>query len=147
MKDKIPKTVMAIGVFFVFSLSAQAQIIRADDILGKWVTADNSMEVTIYKSIYFYYGKITAVNGEQYDVNNPDESSKDKPLLNLVTLQEIKYDRQEESWAGGTLYDPRDGKTYRCHISFFSSNKRELKVRTFMPFSLKSRIQRWTKAD
>ncbi|MCU0353147.1 MAG: DUF2147 domain-containing protein [Cytophagales bacterium] len=147
MKNKIPKTATAIGVFFVLFSPAQAQIIRADDILGKWVTADNSMEVTIYKSIYFYYGKITAVNGEQRDVNNPDASLKDRSLLNLVVLQDVKYDRREESWSNGTLYEPRDGKTYRCQISFFSSNKQKLKVRIFMPFSIKGRIQSWTKAN
>jgi uncharacterized protein (DUF2147 family) len=146
IKNKIPKTVTAISIFFCFLLPAQAQIIHADDILGKWITADNSMEVTIYKSNLFYYGKITAIDGEQYDVNNPDALLRDRPLLSLVILQGVKYDR-EESWRNGSLYDPRDGKTYHCQISFFSSNKQKLKVRSFLSFSMKSRIQSWTKAN
>jgi uncharacterized protein (DUF2147 family) len=147
MKNKIRETALLIIVFFCFLLPVQAQIIYADDILGKWVTTDNSMEVTIYKSNHFYYGKITAISGEKYDVNNPDVSLRDRPLLNLVILEGLKYDRREESWSSGSLYEPRDGKTYHCQISFFSSNKQKLKVRSYLSFSIKSRIQSWVKVN
>ena len=45
---------------------------------------------------------------------------------------------------GGTVYDPKNGKTYKCKITYQGD---KLDVRGFVGFSLLGRTAVWTKAD
>jgi uncharacterized protein (DUF2147 family) len=46
-------------------------------------------------------------------------------------------------WEDGTIYDPENGKTYRCKITLESPNR--LNVRGFVGISLFGRTTVWTR--
>ena len=53
------------------------------------------------------------------DENNPDEGARSESILGMTLLwgfERRSADGDEESWGGGRIYDPKNGKTYKCKI-------------------------------
>lgn len=102
-------------------LSVSAVIYSQDNILGVWLTSDGKSKIEIFKSGDQYDGKIVWVldsidpNTGKYwaDVYNPDPSLRHRPVHDLVILDNFKYQPDKNIYSGGTLYFPRNGKSYR----------------------------------
>ena len=69
---------------------------------------------------------------------------KDKSILGMTILWGLK--RDGDSWGGGEILDPQNGKTYRCEITVGGDGK-SLKVRGFVGFSLFGRTQTWLRQE
>ena len=65
---------------------------------------------------------------------------KDKPILGMTILWGLKKDG--DTWAGGEIFDPKNGKTYRCKMKL-SEDGKSLNVRGFIGISLIGRTQIW----
>ena len=52
------------------------------------------------------------------DKENPDAELAKKPLLGLVIVKGFTYNADKERWTGGSIYDPKNGKTYDCYAWF-----------------------------
>jgi uncharacterized protein (DUF2147 family) len=123
---------------------------KTDDILGTWLNQEATGKVTIYKEHGKYFGKIVWLrepndkdSGKpRTDKENPDPKLKNTPLVGLVNLKDFNFNGKDE-WSGGTIYDPKNGKTYKCYIEFESANK--LKIRGYVGVSLLGRNTYWTK--
>jgi len=50
------------------------------------------------------------------DKNNPDPGRKGDPVLGLVILKGMTSNSGTRRWEGGTIYDPKNGKTYAAFI-------------------------------
>jgi uncharacterized protein (DUF2147 family) len=132
-------------------LSVSAQAHKADDILGTWLNQEATGKVTIYKENGKYFGKLVwlrtpndSITGKpRTDKENPDASLKATPLIGLVNLKDFTFNGKEE-WSEGTIYDPKNGKTYSCKIQFESANK--LKIRGYVGVSMLGRNTFWTKS-
>jgi uncharacterized protein (DUF2147 family) len=59
-------------------------------------------------------------------------------------MKKIVFDGDEE-WNGGTIYDTKNGKTYRCYLKFDSPLI--LKLRGYIGFSLLGRTSHWFKTN
>lgn len=120
---------------------------KADDILGVWLTGNKRAHVQIYKSGEKYFGKIVWLiepneNGKpRMDVNNPEAKKKTQPLMGLVNLNNFVFD--DDEWEDGTIYDPKNGKTYSCVITLGPNNT--LNVRGYVGISLMGRTDIWTR--
>ncbi|MBX9449523.1 MAG: DUF2147 domain-containing protein [Taibaiella sp.] len=56
-------------------------------------------------------------NGQpKTDKNNPDKSRRGSPLMNLLVLRGFTK-KSATSFEGGTIYDPKNGKTYDCKMT------------------------------
>lgn len=148
-----------IGTFFLgllvltiwSGIGALAQSYKADDILGTWLNEEATGKIQLYKENGKYFGKVVwlkepndKVTGKpRTDVENPVEKLRSNPLVGLVNMRDFTFDGKEE-WSGGTIYDPKNGKTYKCYIRFDSPNK--LKVRGYIGVSLIGRSTFWTKS-
>ena len=105
----------------------------------------------LYKENGKYFGKLVwlreptdKVSGlPRTDKENPDEKLKSVPLIGLVNMKNFTFDGSDE-WSGGTIYDPKNGKTYKCYIRFESPAK--LKSRGYMGVSILGRNTYWTKS-
>ena len=53
--------------------------------------------------------------------------------------------KSDELWVGGTIYDPRDGKTYKCKMTLKSN--RTLVVRGYVGISLFGKTVVWTRIE
>jgi len=76
------------------------------------------------------------------DRENPDLSRRTQPLLGLVLLRDFDF-VQDVLWERGKIYDPENGKDYRCKMTLTSPDV--LRVRGFIGISLIGRTEVWTR--
>ncbi len=141
------KKIATIVAAFFICVNMFAQTVSADAILGTWLTGSGKGKVQIYKEGNKYNGKIVWLkepNREdgtaKLDKNNSDKSLQTRPIMGLNMLKGFIFD--EDKWTDGTIYDPENGKTYSCKITFRDG---KLDVRGYMGISLIGRTDTWFK--
>lgn len=146
----------AIAILYVFHAS-QAFAVKADDILGFWVTAGGNSRVEISKGSNSYSGKITAIREPNFlpgevngmdgslrvDINNPDKSLRRRSLVGLELMTGFSFNGEE--WIDGKTYDPESGKTYKCKMSIAEDGS--LYVRGYIGVSLLGRTTVWQRDE
>jgi uncharacterized protein (DUF2147 family) len=141
---------MALGAWPFTGLYAQTH--KSDDIAGIWLNQEGTAKISVFKVGSSFYGKIVwlkvpndSITGKpRTDVENPDPKLKAVPLLGLVNLKGFEFDGKDE-WKDGTIYDPKNGKTYSCYIKF--GTPESLKIRGYIGISLLGRTTLWTKSQ
>lgn len=149
------------GVMLLLAGSAVAQ--DGDAILGLWATdpegGGGEAHVRIYKEDGKYFGKIVWLaepvypdddpkgtpGEEKTDLNNPDPDLRGEPVIGLLITKDFVYNG-DGLWHKGTIYDPDNGKTYKCKIKYGDSDK-VLKVRGFIGISMLGRTTYWTRVE
>jgi uncharacterized protein (DUF2147 family) len=123
---------------------------QADPIEHEWYNEAKSGKIKIYKAKDGrFYGRISWLkepnrDGKpKLDYKNPDEALRNDPELGLMILKGFKKDG-DDTYNDGTIYDPKNGKTYSCKIT---RKGEELDVRGFIGFSLIGRTETWTRGD
>ena len=141
------KLLMLVACMTLF-LAANVCAQDSDAILGEWYTKDAKALVEIYKCNDLYCGKIVWLKeplekdgSEKLDDNNPDESKRTNKIIGLNLVSNFEF-KKKNKWAGGTIYDPDNGKTYACKMTL---KEDKLKVRVFIGISLIGRTQVWNK--
>jgi uncharacterized protein (DUF2147 family) len=138
-------------LFYLFQGTSLFAQHKPDDIVGAWLNEEGTAKVLIFKEKTSYYGKIIwlktpndSVTGKpRTDKLNPDPKYHNVPLVGLVNLRGFVFDGKDE-WSDGSIYDPKNGKTYKCYIKFESAEK--LKIRGYIGVSLLGRTTYWTKS-
>jgi uncharacterized protein (DUF2147 family) len=121
-------------------------------LLGRWFTEGYESIVQVYKGANGkYYGKITWLSDTYTaggklpkDENNPDVNMKNIPVVGLVVLKDFVYEGNQ-SFRDGTIYDPKNGKTYSCKAKL-TNNGTVFKLRGFIGVSIMGRTTTWLKA-
>ena len=127
------------------SLAATAQ--KADAVLGRWINPSGEGQVLIFKKDNKYYGKLVWLkipdrDGKpKLDIHNPDKNLATKPELGLELLKGFTFDGDDE-YEDGTIYDPKNGKTYSCKMTIKGNS---LKIRGYIGISLFGRSEVWTR--
>ncbi len=150
MKRTTTNFLLLLSLSLWSGLSAFSQVHKADDIIGTWLNEEATGKVQIFKEGSKYFGKLVWLKEpidketglSRKDKENPDLHLKTMPLIGLVNLKNFVFNGKDE-WANGTIYDPKNGKTYKCYIQFESTNR--LKIRGYIGFSLLGRNTYWTK--
>lgn len=122
---------------------------QQDPIEGIWYNEEKTSKIKIYKAKNDkFYGKIVWLeeperNGkERVDDNNPDEAKRNEPLIGLVVLK--GFEKDDDEYDDGTIYDPRNGKTYSCVMTLKGDR---LDVRGYIGFSWIGRTSEFTRAE
>ncbi len=122
-----------------------------DPFIGLWSTKDDDSIVEIYKTVNNeYLGKIvwlkdpfnddgTPVN----DAENPNIEKQNLPLIGLEILNGFTVNLNS-TLKDGTVYDPENGKTYKCTIK---KKKSDLIIRGFIGISILGRSEKWIKCS
>ena len=145
---------MILVVWLVFPSFGCA--VEGDDILGEWVTEDRDSRVEIFRKDHRYFVKIVALRHPNYlpgetngmdgkprlDSNNQNESLRSRPLVGIELMKDFRFDN--DKWIGGRIYDPKNGKTYKCEISLAEDGM--LHVRGYVGVSLLGRTTVWESA-
>lgn len=117
---------------------------------GKWKTIDDEtgkaksvVEIT-KKADGKYYGKVVQLLIKPADPNctKCSDDRKGKPVLGMEVIRGLKKDGDE--FTGGTITDPKTGKTYKCTIT---KDGNKLVVRGYVGISLIGRNQTWHKVN
>ncbi|MBD3321421.1 MAG: DUF2147 domain-containing protein [Chitinivibrionales bacterium] len=131
---------------FLLSLASVLLAENPDAITGKWINEEKDAVIEIYKNNTTYSGKIiwaeeqAEKNKTVTDKNNPEPSLRSRPIVGLVILKNFTYDGTN-TWKGGTIYDPNNGKTYQCTISLAGNGN--LHIRGYFGMPVFGRTTTW----
>src|ERR1700753_3237137 len=139
---------LTLGFFFLTGIG-MAQT-KPDKLEGLWYNDIKSAKIEITKSSDGkFYGKVVWLkeplkNGKP-KVNELNEAPKlrTRPRLGLPVLAGFVKDG-DEKYDDGTIYDPNNGKTYSCKITYKGST---LDIRGYIGISLFGRTTVWSRAE
>lgn len=141
------KLILIVIVLSVIPFTLQAQ--QADAIVGKWYTQDEDAQVEIFKEGDVYHGKMVWLkepteNGKpKVDENNTDKAKRDRPILGMRLLSDFVHDG--DTWEDGTIYDPRNGKSYSSIIKLV--DKDTMEVRGYVGIAAFGKTVEWTRVN
>lgn len=132
----------------------------ADLILGNWRPSNGRSVIKMYKGVEEngedpdkYYGKIVWLSETKdedgnirKDVNNPDESLRDRTIKGLVIVKDmemVEVEGKTVRWGGGTIYDPNNGSEYSFEAELSKKKEDILNGRGFIGVSLFGRTDTW----
>jgi uncharacterized protein (DUF2147 family) len=107
-----------------------------DKIVGLYWSPKKDAKIEMYKKGDHYFGKTVWAATAKKDIENPDQQLRQRDLVGLNLLTNFSYD--DGNYTNGEVYDPGNGKTYSCKISFVGDN---LKVRGYVGISLFGRTE------
>lgn len=144
-------SVLILCTIAVLLASAQFAAAQKDKVEGFWLNQEKEAKVEIYKAKNGkFYGKIVWLkepmrNGKpKMDDKNPKDNLKSQPLIGLLILKGFDKDG-DKTYEDGTIYDPKNGKTYSCKITYENANT--LSIRGYVGISMLGRTTTWTKAN
>ena len=142
-KKIVPVLMLLVSVVGTHGVKAQS-----DKIEGVWLNEEKDAKIQIYKARDGkFYGKIVWLkdpteNGKpKTDKKNPKDQMKTQPLVELVILKGFNMDGN--TYEDGTIYDPNNGKTYDCKMTY---KGKTLAIRGFIGLSLFGRTTIWERA-
>jgi len=133
-------------LFFLFCYTANAQ-----SIIGTWESVNEETKkvestIEIYEKSGMFFGKIIEIKDPKKKdalCNLCEGNLKDKPILGMVIVRDLKKDQDE--WSGGRVLDPKNGKEYKCTISLKDENT--MKLRGYIGFSVFGRTAYWYRVN
>ena len=152
----IMKKVFVCFVILMFAMVFFNANVKAESTLvGTWEVIEDqgpdkgkpSSHIEIFEENGAYFGKLTKLMLSPADTvcDKCKGDLKDKPLIGMVILQNLKKtgsmdEESGEEYAGGTIMDPGNGKTYKCKMWVKDD---VLTVRAFIGISLLGRSGQW----
>lgn len=145
----IKKILLLTGIVMSFGIGlASIYDADADKLLGTWEPGDGRSKIKIEKIGTKYFGKIVwlkepndpATKKPKLDKNNPDTAMRNNPLKGNRILKDFVYAGKKE-WGSGTIYDPKNGKTYKCVINMKDENT--IDIRGYIGIKAIGRTDTW----
>lgn len=131
-------------------LAAPAAWAQTNSPAGLWKTIDDASGkprslVRITEANGVVSGKIEKLFREPSEDQNPvcdkcDGELKGKPVLGMTILNGLQKDG--DSYAGGTVLDPHNGKTYKAKLTLKDDGKK-LDMRGYIGAPIFGRTQTW----
>jgi uncharacterized protein (DUF2147 family) len=152
--------IATLGVVLVLGAVALAAAGDGDAILGLWQTQPSTAghaQVEITKVGSTYGGRIVWLEIPLYppddeqgmggkarvDRNNSDPARHTAPIIGLEIVHDFVF-AGDNQWKDGFIYDPDNGKTYRCKARLEGN---VLKLRGFIGISLLGRTTEWVRVE
>ncbi|SFI55946.1 DUF2147 domain-containing protein [Halpernia frigidisoli] len=106
--------------FLVFFLNSSAQITK-DDVLGRWISTDNSVSVNVYRVGNSFQAKVIWFDERlgsgtpmetRHDSENPDPKLRNRKVIGMDVLENLDYNSKTKRWENGKIYDASSGRTW-----------------------------------
>jgi uncharacterized protein (DUF2147 family) len=141
----------------LLALPAAAFGTDADAIVGIWNTSENDARIEIYRCGTEYCGRISQLEEPNYppddkegmaglpmvDRNNPDPRLRKRSLIGLTLLEGFRW-KGGNTWDGGRIYNPENGKFYKARIGL--ADNHHLMLRGYLGISLLGRTETWVRS-
>lgn len=124
-------------------------LLQAQNIVGQWKTVDDETGQT--KSIVELYNENGKVYGKIAKLLLPEDQGKlcdtctgkdyNQPIEGLVIVKNMFRNTGDNEYKGGTIFDPKKGKEYKCKMWIDKDTPNTLNVRGYMAFLF--RTQNW----
>ncbi len=145
---------MILSTFLLLASFALAD--DEDKVLGLWDTPGKDCKIEILKCGNKYCGRIAWLKDPLYpadddggmagkpivDRQNPNPDLRTHPLMGLQLMEGFTY-IGKNVWEKGTIYNPDNGRTYKCKMSLPAPNR--LDVRGFIGIPLLGATSIWTR--
>lgn len=131
----LSKTLFLLFLLPIFTLQSQ---VKADDILGHWISTDNSVAVKVFQAGGKYRAKVVWFDeklgsgkpmNSRYDLSNPDPSLRSRKIIGMEILEGLQFNPATKSWENGKIYDASSGRHWDSSITF--SKDGNIKVRGY----------------
>ena len=146
-KKHFNRFVLILLTIVAVSINAKAQ---TDKIEGLWYNDVKTAKIQITKENNGkFYGKVVWLkeplkDGKpKVDEMNSDEKLRSRPRLGVPVLADFVKDG-DNKYSGGTIYDPNNGKTYSCKMTY---KGKTLDIRGYIGISLFGRTTTWSRAE
>ena len=124
--------------------------------VGLWKTVDDKTGqprslVRIVESQGVLSGKIEKLLRKPEEDQNPlcndcGGDLKGAPMLGMAIMAGMKKEDEKPVWSGGTILDPKTGKTYKSTMELIEGGKK-LSVRGYIGIPLLGRSQVWERPE
>jgi len=130
----IRRTVAAVSVSTLALAALSIAPASAADPLGTWLVGDQKGKVRIVNCGGAICGNLVwlaepndpATNKPKTDDKNADASKRERPLLGIPIVLNMKSNGTPDKW-DGQVYNSRDGQTYSGSFTMTGPNNAELK--------------------
>ena len=158
------KYLLSFVALFVAPLAWGGEELRfeTDDLLGVWqteTTEEGHAHVEIIRVDRRYEGRIVWLSETHYDSDdsggmggrekidreNPDPALRDRPIVGLRLLHSFRFDGKSK-WTDGRIYDPENGKEYRCKLTMKDHDSLEIFGYVKVALIKLGRNTTWTRA-
>ena len=79
------------------------------------------------------------------DLNNSKKSLRTRPILGLEVMRSFEFDEDDGKWVDGRIYDPENGKEYRCQMTLTDPDTLDVYGYVKIAFIKVGRHTRWTR--
>ncbi len=127
---------------FLFTIFAHISAKSSDDLLGTWMSTDNSVKVQVYKMNNQFKAKVIWFNhllsesktpmNLSLDTNNPNPALRNRKILGMEILDGLQYNPKTQEWINGKIYDASCGRYWSSCAKLLDNGI--LKVRGFWKF-------------
>lgn len=118
------RPVFIVSLIIVFTSMLFAQ--QADIILGKY-RLPNKLDIEIFENSGKYLGRIIALNGfengQLKDINNPNRSLRNDPLIGKLIIEDLVYDKEAKKWINDSMYGAEKGLYFNLLIAEVRANE------------------------
>ncbi|MCC8410780.1 DUF2147 domain-containing protein [Mucilaginibacter sp. UR6-1] len=108
-------------------------------ICGKWENQAKTLRIQVYTENNDFKAKIIWFSDTEgkpmsywKDKRNPDPKLRDRNILGMGILRDLKYNANKGTWENGKVYDSKHGKEWNASASI--DKKDRLKVRGYWHF-------------
>lgn len=139
-------------LFALMLLAALGSVHAQTSPVGVWKTIDD--ETKTERSVVRIVDNGGVLSGKIEKISDPAKADakcdkcegerKDKPVVGMTIVEDVKKNASEAYWDGGTILDPNNGKTYKVRLTLQEGGK-TMQVRGFIGFLYRN--QTWQRAE
>lgn len=108
-------------LFLTASPIIDRNINTREQVCGHWENEERSLRIKVYTEDSDFRAKITWFSDTEgkpmsywKDRRNPNPALRNRTILGMSILSDLKYDNQSGSWENGKVYDSQHGKTWNA---------------------------------
>lgn len=142
--------ILALAALLAFAALPAAAAGEIDP-TGVWLMEKKKVAIKIYQCDDGLCGRIVWLKQPldrrgrpKRDKRNPDAAARNRPLCGIEVLRGLTPAGQDR-WDGGTIYNPKDGKTYAASLRAAAADT--LEVRGYVGFPLLGKTRTLTRAQ
>jgi uncharacterized protein (DUF2147 family) len=123
----------------------------ANDISGTWINQERDAHIKIYSSYGKFYGQVvwmknpidSTTKKPQLDKFNKDPKLRCRPVMNLIIISNLVFDKDKQEWNGGEVYNPKTGDSYDLYCTM--KDKSTLEMHFYMTIPAVGKTFNWTR--
>ncbi|MEO5892472.1 MAG: DUF2147 domain-containing protein [Ferruginibacter sp.] len=148
---KIHKTVIVSLLFlFPFGQIYGQSVKAADRICGKWENQEKTFRIQVYTQHNQFLAKIIWFSDTEgkpmsywKDKRNPNPALRNRTIVGMSILRDLKYNTEKGSWENGKVYDSKHGKEWSA--SAVIDKHDVLKVRGYWRFKFLGKTMKFNR--